>query len=221
MDLVPIEARVLGCLLEKELATPQYYPLTLNALTAACNQTSNRDPVTSYGESDVAGAVSTLREKGVVRVVHSPSNRATKYRHVLEEVWGLDDAHRAVLAVLLLRGPQTIGELRARTERLAPFGSLHEVEEVVRLLGDREEPLARLMARQPGQKEARVAHLLSDLPAAAAEVAAPGVAAPGSDGGGPAAATMAGPSLADRVSALAAEIADLRSVVDQLRTLIE
>jgi uncharacterized protein len=220
MDLVPIEARVLGCLLEKELATPQYYPLTLNALTAACNQTSNRDPVTSYAESDIAGALSSLREKGVVRVVHSPSNRATKYRHVLEEVWGLDDAHRSVLAVLLLRGPQTIGELRARTERLAPFASLHDVEEVVRLLGDREEPLARIMARQPGQKEARVAHLLGDPPAAGPDSGLPGQGQ--GQGHGPApAAVMGGSGLADRVSALEADMAELRAVVDQLRTLIE
>jgi len=174
MELDPAEQRVLGCLLEKHLSTPQYYPLTLNSLTAACNQTSNRDPVTHYGEGDVGDAVAALRERGLVRVVHSSGNRAVKFRHVLDEAWGLDDQHRAILAVLLLRGPQTTGELRTRTERLARFDSLAEIDEVVRLLSARDQPLARTLDRAPGQKEARVTHLLgpqADAPAQDAHAA--------------------------------------------------
>lgn len=214
MELTPLEARVLGSLMEKQLATPQYYPLTLNALTLACNQSSNRDPVSSYGETEVADGLASLRDKGLARVVHSPSNRAAKYRHVLDEVWGLDAAHRAVLAVLLLRGPQTLGELRLRTERLAGFSSLAEVEEVARLLGDRDEPLARMLERLPGQKEARVAHLLGGSPAVdgVVERASTGVdgpahhcPAPSSDEG-----------LARRVIALEAKLAELEAAVERL-----
>src|ERR1700694_4820244 len=128
MELTAAETRALGCLLEKQLATPNLYPLTLNSTVAACNQSSNRDPVATYDESEVAGALAGLREKGAARIVYGSGQRAEKDRHVLDEVWGLDDQHRAVLAVLMLRGPQTVGELRARTERLARFDSLGEVE---------------------------------------------------------------------------------------------
>lgn len=197
MELTPPETRVLGCLLEKELTTPQNYPLTLNALVLACNQTSNRDPVVSYEEADVAGALADLRDQGIARVVHSSSGqRADKYRHGIEDRWGLDEQHRAVLAVLLLRGPQTVGELRARTERLARFDSLSEIEEVLGLLARREEPLAMLLERAPGQKEARWAHLLApvDLVAAAA-----------------APARSSGP-----IDELRSEVAELRALVDEL-----
>ena len=194
---------MLGCLIEKQLATPQYYPLTLNALTAACNQSSNRDPITEYAEADVAGALAGLRDKGVARVVHSTSNRAAKYRHVLDELWGLDDAHRAVLAVLLLRGPQTLGELRTRTDRMASFDRLEEVEEVLRLLSTREEPLARRLERQPGQKEARYAHLLCGEPVEAA-MAAPG--GPSTSGG-----QRAGGDLHRRLAELEDRVARIES----------
>jgi uncharacterized protein YceH (UPF0502 family) len=172
-QLDAVETRVLGSLLEKQLATPQYYPLTLNALVSACNQTSNREPVTSYTDGDVVAAIDGLRDKGLVRLVHSPGNRAPKYRHVIDEVWGLDDAHRAVLAVLLLRGPQTPGELRSRTERLAALAGLREVEELVELLGRRDVPLVRRLERRPGQKEARYGHLLSGEPPAPSAEPAP------------------------------------------------
>jgi uncharacterized protein YceH (UPF0502 family) len=163
VDLLDVvEARVLGCLLEKELATPQYCPLTLNAVVLACNQSSNRDPVVSFTDAEVAGAIARLREKGAVRIVHSPGQRANKYRQSLGEALGLDEQHRAVLAVLLLRGPQTVGELRIRTERMADFDSLTEVEEVLALLARREEPLARHLDRAPGQKEARWTQLLAE-----------------------------------------------------------
>jgi uncharacterized protein YceH (UPF0502 family) len=215
MDLLSAaEARVLGCLLEKQLATPQYYPLTLNSLTLACNQTSNREPVTAYDEADVADAVSGLREKGLARAVLASGSRGAKYRHVLDETWGLDAQHRAVLAVLLLRGPQTVGELRLRTERMAPFDSVAEVEEVLGLLAVREEPLGCQLDRRPGQKEARFAHLLSGEPAAAS---------PTSDRPGPRtpaiAETVAG--LVDQVTNLQAELAELRADMDRLRTLLD
>jgi uncharacterized protein len=208
------EARVLGCLLEKQLATPQYYPLTLNSLTLACNQNSNREPVTAYDEAEVSGAVSGLREKGLARAVLASGSRGAKYRHVLDETWGLDAQHRAVLAVLLLRGPQTVGELRLRTERMAPFDSLAEVEEVLGLLAAREAPLGRQLGRLPGQKEARFAHLLSGEPAAD-EVP--------SDDPGPRppalAETVAG--LADQVAHLQGELAELRADMDRLRPLLD
>jgi uncharacterized protein YceH (UPF0502 family) len=198
------EARVLGCLLEKQLATPQYYPLTLNALVAACNQSSNREPVTDYAESEIADALAGLREQGLVRVVHSSGNRVPKYRHVLDETWGLDEAHRAVLAVLLLRGPQTLGELRARTDRMATFAGLEEIEEVLRLLSVREQPLARQLERQPGQKEARYAELLSgEVPPATPRREPPG------------------PGLAQRVAALEETVAALQASVEQFRALLE
>ena len=171
MDLTAPETRVLGCLLEKQLATPNVYPLTHNALLAACNQSSNRDPVTSFSEADVAEAVASLRQKGAARIVYGSGQRAEKFRHVLDDVWGLDDQHRAVLGVLMLRGPQTVGELRTRTERLARFDSLGEVEQVLRLLANREEPLARRLERGPGQKEARWVELFSGE-ASALDVAA-------------------------------------------------
>src|SRR5437763_13338885 len=127
-ELTAVEARVVGALAEKELATPQYYPLTLNALVNACNQSSNRDPVVDYDDATVSDALASLREKGLARIVHSVHNRAAKYRHVLHEVHGLEPQETSLLCVLLLRGPQTVGELRTRTERLAPFDGLPEVD---------------------------------------------------------------------------------------------
>lgn len=161
MDLTPEEARVVGALAEKQLTTPQYYPLTLNALVNACNQSSNREPVVSYDEATVERALQRLREKGLARAVLSPGNRAPKYRHLLEEALALVPEELAVMTVLLLRGPQTVGELRTRTERMYAFSSLEEVEATLERLATRhEEPLAERLERQPGQKEPRHAHLL-------------------------------------------------------------
>src|SRR5881628_563905 len=126
MDLTAEEVRVLGSLIEKEATTPDVYPLTLNSLRLACNQTSSRQPVVSYDEGVVQQALQTLRERGLTRVVHSVHNRATKYRHVLDESLRLDKRQLAVIGVLLLRGPQTVGELRTRTERMAIFDSLED-----------------------------------------------------------------------------------------------
>ncbi len=154
------EGRVVASLVEKQLTIPQHYPLTLNALVAACNQSTSRDPVTAYSEQEVLDAVESLRAKRMVRAVLPSHGRSVvRYRHVLDETFGLDAAQLAVLAVLELRGPQTVGELRARTERMAAIDSVdHELS----LLAGREEALAAPVARRPGQKEDRWESLLSE-----------------------------------------------------------
>lgn len=158
-----IEARVLGCLIEKELATPEYYPLTLNALTNACNQKSNRDPVMALEEADVVRALDSLRFQ---RLAHQSAEgvRAAKYCHNLEGLLRLEPQELAILAELLLRGPQTVGELRGRAERMAPFKDLAAVEEVITSLAERETPLVMRLPRQAGRKEQRFSHLLSGVP---------------------------------------------------------
>jgi len=205
VELTPEEARVVGALAEKELATPQYYPLTLNALVNACNQTSNRDPVVSYDEATVAGALASLRDRGLARIVHSVHNRAAKYRHVLHEVHGLETPELALLCVLLLRGPQTVGELRARTERLAELADVSVVEAALEALASRDEPLVARLERQPGQKEARYRTTL-------VLGAEPGPMAPAS-----APRTQGG----DEIAALREEVAALREEVAELRRLVE
>jgi len=161
MQLSPEGARVLGALVEKGLATPQQYPLTVNALQAACNQTSNREPVVSYDETTVLAALDELKDQKLVRfVLPSHGRSVVRYRQVLPEALGLDDRQCAILAVLLLRGPQTIGELRIRTERMATFDGLDEVQHELDLLGEREESLAHNVGRRSGQKEERWATTL-------------------------------------------------------------
>lgn len=169
--LTPEEVRVAGCLVEKQMTTPDTYPLTHNALLAACNQLSNRNPVVSYDDSIVMHALAGLRSKQMARMLHVPGSRGPKHRHVLDEALEIDRGELVLLAVLGLRGPQTVGELRTRTERMHPFASLSEVEETLERLGARPEPLVIRLERQPGQKESRYAHLLSGL-AAAEEAAA-------------------------------------------------
>ena len=157
------EARVVGALAEKQLATPDYYPLTLNALVNACNQISNRDPVVSYDERTVAAAVEGLRAKGLAREVRTADGRVPKYRHVLDEALGLSKPELALLCVLLLRGAQTAGELRGRTERLYPFSGTQFVESALEGLTNREgrQPLVTRLPRAAGQKESRYAQLLT------------------------------------------------------------
>lgn len=157
-----VEVRVLGSLVEKQITTPEYYPLTLNALTNACNQKSNRDPVTAFNEPTVTQAIESLREKNLVYVFYGSTSRVPKYKHMMPEVFQLDQREVAILCVLMLRGPQTTGELKERAGRLAEFPSLGEVEETLTSLSAKEsEPLVVRLPRQPGQKEARYAQLLA------------------------------------------------------------
>jgi len=155
------EVRVLGALIEKEITTPDYYPLSLNALAAACNQTSNRNPVVHYDEQTVVQALDTLREKKLVHLVDRGESRVTKYRHVLYETLNMSRPVIAVMCVLMLRGPQTMSEIRTRTSRLYDFTSLEQVETTLNGLMSGESPLITRLARQSGQKEVRYAHLLS------------------------------------------------------------
>lgn len=163
MTLSDNEVRVLGSLIEKELTTPEYYPLSLNSLTNACNQKSNRDPVMALMEEDVVRALDSLRFKQLV-VVSADGGRVPKYRHLLAEKLGLMPAEQAIICELLVRGPQTAGELRTRGERMYAFGELAAVEEVLQELIQRESPLIALLPRQPGRKEGRYAQLFSGMP---------------------------------------------------------
>ncbi len=159
-SLTPAEVRVLGSLIEKQVTTPDYYPLTLNALTNACNQLNNRDPVVSFDESTVVRALDGLRDKRLATLFHGAESRVAKYRHNLGDAIPLTPAEIALLCTLMLRGPQTLGELRSRTERLFKFDNLPEVEAALDGLIARTPPLVTRLARQPGTKESRYAQLL-------------------------------------------------------------
>ncbi len=201
-----IEVRVLGCLVEKELATPEYYPLSLNSLTTACNQKSNRDPVMELAETEVVRALDSLRFQGLA--MHSAEGgRVAKYCHALAAKLHLDPPELAVLAELLLRGPQTLGELRTRAGRMHPFADLPAVEETLRELTDHQPPLVTQLPRQPGRKESRYAHLLAGEPAAESEESAP-----------PAEAARRRVQAEDeRIVQLETEVASLREEVAALR----
>ncbi len=157
-ELDPIEVRVLGCLMEKQLATPEYYPLTINALIAACNQKSNREPVLEVGESEVQRALDRLQDEKLVWKVFG--GRATRWDHNLDPTWHLDRPAKAVMALLFLRGPQTTGELRGRSDRLHSFETIEDVEATVQRLGHGDDAIVRELPRRPGQKEPRWAHIL-------------------------------------------------------------
>ena len=201
MDPDPVELRVIGCLMEKQRTTPDQYPLTLNALRLACNQATNRDPVVDYDEELIRGAVARLRTRGWVRFASGQGSRAAKYRHLVDQALQVGGAEQAVLTVMLLRGPQTPGELKGRTERLHPFASLAEVEETVRQLIDR--GYAERVPRRPGQKEDRFGHLLGGD---ATQGTVPGVAPDPTEGTVPGVAT-----LEERVARLEREVAELRA----------
>jgi uncharacterized protein YceH (UPF0502 family) len=219
------EQRVLGCLIEKRWTTPDQYPLSINALRLACNQSTNRDPVTTYDEATVRAAAERLSRYGLARLASGHSSRATKYRHLAEEGLGLGRQELAVLAVLLLRGPQTPGELKARSERMAPLGSLDDVDRVLAALAER--GYARRLGRRPGQKEDRFEQLLGgggEEPTAAAEAAAappsfattppspaPAPPSPVPASSAPSGAPGDGRDLESRVAALEAEVAELRA----------
>lgn len=226
-ELTAPEQRVLGCLIEKRWTTPDQYPLSLNGLRLACNQSTNRHPVTAYDETTVREAAQRLCLYGLARLASGHGSRAVKYRHLAEEALGLEREELAVLAVLLLRGPQTPGELKGRTERMAPLASLDDVERVIGVLSGR--GYMRRIGRRPGQKEDRFEHLLGG--AGEGERAVAPAAAPGA-GAAPAGApvVMQGPAqavaqpasadsgeLAERVAALEAEVASLRAELEELR----
>jgi uncharacterized protein YceH (UPF0502 family) len=160
MDLDAVEIRVLGCLVEKQRTTPDQYPLSLNALRLACNQATNREPVVDYDEATIRTAVDRLSRRGWVRLASGPGSRVAKYRHLLDEALGRLPSQLALLAVLLLRGPQTPGELKQRVERLYPYGSTEDVQRALEALAEHE--LVERLPRRPGQSQDRWRHLLGD-----------------------------------------------------------
>jgi uncharacterized protein YceH (UPF0502 family) len=160
--LGPVELRVLGCLIEKQRTTPEQYPLSLNALRLACNQSTAREPVVAYEEAQVRDAVHRLGQMGFARLASGPGSRVAKYRHLADEALDLDDAALALLALLILRGPQTAAELKTRSERLHPFATLANVTAALERLDERE--LAHILPRRPGQREERWTQLLADAP---------------------------------------------------------
>lgn len=209
-QITQTEARILGSLVEKQLTTPEYYPLTLNALTAACNQKSNREPVMSLGETEILAAIDELRDKNLVYLYYGSTSRTVKYKHMLPNVYELDDAETAVIALLLLRGPQTAGEIRGRSDRLHEFGGIGEVQQTLDALAKRDEPLVAALPKQPGQKEPRYTHMLFgdiDLETLAASASAPRIA---SDTG-----------LTERIDALETALAELRTEFAEFRKQFE
>jgi len=206
MDIVlnAVEARVLGALMEKEATTPEYYPLSLNALINACNQKNNREPVMQLGEEEVRMALHRLQDHGLAAPARGIDSRVTKYEHRLQEVFNFSRGEAAVMCVLLLRGPQTPGELRGRTERMHRFEELEDVLSVLQKLVQREPALVVALPRQPGTKEIRYAHLLSGEPEMAVVVSAHGQSeTSGSD--------------RERLTRLEAEVARLREELDALK----
>jgi uncharacterized protein YceH (UPF0502 family) len=211
MDLDPVEVRILGCLIEKQRTTPDQYPLSLNALRLACNQSTNRDPVVDYDETTIREALHRLSQRRYSRLASGHTSRAYKFRHLLDEALGLDEEELAVLAVLLLRGAQTPGELKQRTERMQGFPDLAAVQDTLDRLIERD--LVLRLARRPGQKEERHLHRMSEEAEGAAPVAEapePLVAAPPRPSG-----------VNGRVEKLEAELAELRTEVDELREQLE
>jgi uncharacterized protein YceH (UPF0502 family) len=233
MELDAEEMRVLGCLAEKQLTTPAQYPLTLNALTLACNQSTSRHPVVSYDEGTVEGVVTRAKTRGLARFVHPSHGRsALRYAHTLDEALGLDVRQLALMTVLMLRGPQTLAELRTRTQRMAEFADTREVESDLEGLGRWEPPLVRRLDRQPGQKEERYIQLLgpqgtvasapsslpSSLPSGPPSAAEPVWAGAADDHIPSVSPQRSHDALVAEVAELRAEVVALRRDVDELRT---
>jgi uncharacterized protein YceH (UPF0502 family) len=215
--LTDVEARILGSLVEKQLTTPEYYPLTLNSLITACNQKNNRDPVVSYDEPTVSRSIEDLRDRNLVYVFYGSTSRVPKYKHMLPSYFELEPAEVALVSVMLLRGPQTLGELRERSGRLHQFEHLGQVQETLDNLMRREEPVVTKLPPQPGQKEARFAHLLSgeiniEELAAASAVSRAARAPVDNDR-----VTV----LESRVTALETEAGDLRRMFEEFRKQFE
>ena len=214
MELNEIERRILGVLIEKALSQPDYYPLTVNAVRAGSNQRSNRDPVMAISEGDILGVMDDLRRKGLVTMVVREGGRTERWAHNAQTALALDEKELAVLAELLLRGPQTEGELRARASRMRPIESMAEVTGILGRLGDREEPLVERMEREPGRRGIRYRHLLypaGEVPSPAAATAA--VPAVRAEGPGP---SELG-AVVERLEAVERENAALREAVARLR----
>lgn len=202
-----VEVRIVGALIEKQVTTPDYYPLTLNALMHACNQIQNRDPVVAFDERTIAAAVETLREKNLVYVFYGSDSRVPKYKHIMPEIFGLTPPELAIICVLMLRGPQTVGEIRGRTSRLYDFSDLAEVEATLDTLAQKDpHALVAKLPRQAGQKDARFAHLLAGEPAVGEAVAAERIE--------PARARVRADN--ERLAGLEAEIEALRGEVAEL-----
>ena len=198
-----VAARVLGSLVEKEITTPEYYPLSLNALANACNQKNNREPVMNLDEDEIRQALHQLEDDGLAGPARGIDSRVTKYEHRMQEVFNFTRGEIAVVCVLLLRGPQTPGELRGRTERMHRFEELSDVQSTLQRLMQREPPLVMVLPRQPGTKEARYAHLLSGEVTEA-------VSSPVESGG-----------LEAEVAALRQEVAELKAQVERVLRLVE
>ena len=201
------ELRALGAMVEKHIATPDYYPMTLNALVNACNQKNHRDPVVSYDETIVAKALDSLRGKNLAYVFHGSEARAPKYGHLFPKAFDLSEAETPLMCVLILRGPQTSGELRSRTQHLRSFGSLAEVETLLQELSLREEPLIVKLPRQPGSRESRFTHLLGG-PVEMEQSEAPPHLAP---------SVLQRHSENDKIAKLEEEIASLRMELSDLK----
>jgi len=204
LQLTPIEIRVLGSLIEKDITIPDYYPLSLNALVNACNQKNNRDPIMTLDEDSVRHALGSLQEKCLASPAGGADSRVTKYEHRLQEVFNFDRREIAIVCVLLLRGPQTPGELRGRSDRMYHFETLDDVQSTIQRLTDRQPSLVKMLPRQPGTKESRYIHLFGDVPA---------------DDPTPLPAPRHTTSAHDdsRVAAVEAEVASLRNEVAELR----
>ncbi len=214
MILTEIETRVLGSLIEKDITTPDYYPLSLNALVNACNQKNNRDPVMTLDEATVRDALTTLQEKRLAGPASGADSRVTKYEHRLQEVFNFDRREIALLCVLLLRGPQTPGELRSRTDRMYRFEALEDVVSTLDRLAQREPSLARILPRQPGTKESRYTHLFSGKPPEQPTVER---TCPERQSKEPTPATAGAHSTADRVTALEQEVSRLRAELSEVQ----
>jgi uncharacterized protein YceH (UPF0502 family) len=204
--LTEVETRVLGSLIEKDITTPDYYPLSLNALVNACNQKNNREPVMTLDESAVRDALASLQEKRLAGPSSGADSRVTKFEHRLQEVFNFDRREIAVVCVLLLRGPQTPGELRGRTDRMYHFEALEDVVSTLDRLAQREPPLTRILPRQPGTKESRYTHLFSGEPPEQPEVARASSPAPD-----------VGNSVADRILTLEEEVSRLRAELSEVQ----
>ena len=222
LDLTAEEIRVLGCLVEKQATTPDNYPLSSNALMAACNQSTSRDPIVDYTERIIDATMLSLRDRGLARTVRGDGQRVHKHRHVLDEAWSLQGGSLAVMSVLMLRGAQTVAELRARTERYAGVGSGEEIDAILRGLAERDPPLAQLLPRRAGEREARWIHLVGD-------VAVPDRPYDDGTGGGTRRASAdrsarGGAEVIERVEALEAQLAEvtarLAALTERFDTLV-